>query len=154
MLGLTSCICFSSFFPKKAWIILCKTDSDPIWMEWSGFDQRHLVCEWPTTSFPLSDLVLFFRRRPGKYCAKPARIQFNSGWLCQVLGKWIQSRSKPMCKNHPARFWPMLPSWSGPDVNRIWYVYWMHMHCLVLWFSHPSTNTISHNLPTFTLHEK
>ena len=28
-------------------------------------------------------------------------------------------------KNHPARFWPMLPSRSGPDVNRIRHVYWV-----------------------------
>ena len=27
-------------------------------------------------------------------------------------------------KNHPARFWPMLPSPSGPDANRIRHVYW------------------------------
>ena len=27
-------------------------------------------------------------------------------------------------KNHPARFWPMLPSRSGPDTNRIRHVYW------------------------------
>ena len=29
-----------------------------------------------------------------------------------------------MCKNHPARFWPVLSSTSGPDANRIWHVYW------------------------------
>ena len=33
----TSRIRFSSVFPKKAWIIVCKTDPDPIWMAWSGF---------------------------------------------------------------------------------------------------------------------
>ena len=30
--------------------------------------------------------------------------------LCQVLAKRIRSGSKPVCKNHPARFWPMLPT--------------------------------------------
>ena len=34
---------FRSIFPKKAWIILCKTDPDPIWMACSRFDQTHLV---------------------------------------------------------------------------------------------------------------
>ena len=34
---------FSSVFPKKARIRLCKTDPDPIWMAWSGFGQTHLV---------------------------------------------------------------------------------------------------------------
>ena len=37
----TSHIHFSSVFPKKAWIILCKTEPDPIWMTWSGFGQTH-----------------------------------------------------------------------------------------------------------------
>ena len=31
---------------------------------------------------------------------------------------------EPMRKNHPARFWPMLSSRSGPDANRIRHVYW------------------------------
>ena len=31
------------------------------------------------TIFPLSDSVPFFHRRPGQYCAKPARIRFSSG---------------------------------------------------------------------------
>ena len=29
----------------------------------------------PVTNFPLSDSVAFFHRRPGGYCAKPARIR-------------------------------------------------------------------------------
>ena len=37
--------------------------------------------------------------------------------------KRIRSGSKPVCKNHPARFRPMLPSQSGPDANRIRHVY-------------------------------
>ena len=39
----TSCIRFSSFFPKKARIILYKTAPYPIWTAWSGFGQKHLV---------------------------------------------------------------------------------------------------------------
>ena len=35
----TSRIHFSSIFPKKARVILCKTDPVPIWMVWSGFGQ-------------------------------------------------------------------------------------------------------------------
>ena len=37
---LTSCIWFGSILLKKAWIILCKTGPDPIWMAWSGFGQK------------------------------------------------------------------------------------------------------------------
>ena len=33
----------------------------------------------------------------------------------RFLARRIQFGSKPMCKNHPARFWPMPPSRSGPD---------------------------------------
>ena len=40
---LTSCIQSGSVFPQKAWIIVCKTDPDPIWMAWSGFEHMHLV---------------------------------------------------------------------------------------------------------------
>ena len=39
----------------------------------------------PATTFPLSDSVAFFHRRPGSYCAKPARILFGSG----CLGFWL-----------------------------------------------------------------
>ena len=45
-------------------------------------------------------------------------------WLKQV---W--SGCKPVRKNHPARFWPVLPSWSGSDANRIWHVYWVESLC-------------------------
>ena len=38
----TSCIQFSSVLPKKAQLILYKTDLDPIWTAWSGFSQ----CIW------------------------------------------------------------------------------------------------------------
>ena len=127
------------FFPQTI-TILCTTDPGPIWMAWSGFDQTHQIPKQadvressgpvsgrthkPATSFPLSDSVAFFHRRPGSYCAKPGRIRFGSGWLCQVLAKRIRSGSNSMCKNHPARIWPMLPCRSGPDANRIRHVYW------------------------------
>ena len=43
---LTSRIRYSSVFVfvlKKAWIMLYKSDQDPIWMGLSGFDETHLV---------------------------------------------------------------------------------------------------------------
>ena len=78
----------------------------------------------PSTSFPLSDLVAFFHRWPGSYCAKPAWTGLGSGSLCQVLVKQIQSGSKLVCKSHPAHFWQMLPSQSGLDANHIRHVLW------------------------------
>ena len=48
--------------------------------------------------------------------------------LADCAGFWPngsrQSGSKPVCKNHTARFWPVLPNRSGPDANRIRHVYW------------------------------
>ena len=58
---------------------------------------------WPAINFPISHLVPFFQRRLRTYCAKLARIRFNSG---QVLAKQIRPESKPVCSNHRARFWP------------------------------------------------
>ena len=46
--------------------------------------------------------VPFFQRH-GSYCAKPTRIR--CGWPGQGLTKHIWSGSKPVCRNHPARFW-------------------------------------------------
>ena len=45
--------------------------------------------------FPLSDSVIFFHRQPGSYYAKPAWVRLDSGLLCQVLAKQIQSGSQP-----------------------------------------------------------
>ena len=56
-----------------------------------------------------SSLVLFFRRRPGSHCAKPAWMW--SGWYGQVLAKHTGSGSKPVCKNNQAWFWQNA---SGP----------------------------------------
>ena len=61
----TSRVRFSSVFPDKAWVILCKAGPDPIWMAWPGI---------------------------------------RSGWPGQGLAKRIWSGSKPVCRNHLARF--------------------------------------------------
>jgi len=78
----------------------------------------------PLPVFSLSDSVAIIHSRPGLYCEKPARIRFSSGRLCQVLAKRIRFGGNPVCKNHPVRFRPKLPSRSGPDANRIRHVYW------------------------------
>ena len=139
----TSRIWFSSVLPK-AWIIklLCKTDPDLIWMAWSGFGQRHLV--WKQAGVPESSGPVSGRMQPARYqfptfrlsCILPQMpqiilcktslglIYFTSGWLYQVWAKRIQSGSKPVFKNHPAHFWPMLLSQSGSDGNQIRHIYW------------------------------
>ena len=68
----------SSKVAKKAQIILCKTIPDPIWTAWSAFGLTYLIkkqvsvqescgqildeCNQPPTSFPHSDLNVFFLR--------------------------------------------------------------------------------------------
>ena len=146
----TSRIRFSSVFPKKAWIILCKTDLDPIWMAWSAFCQTHLVWKQagaqespgPVSSNTQPIRYQFPTFRLGSvlpqtswiiYCTKPAQIRFSSGRLCQVVAKRIRSGSNPMCKNHLACVWPMLPSQSGPDANQIRHVYCGQVNCSARW---------------------
>ena len=56
---------FSSVFPKKARIILRKTDPDPIWMAWSGFGQTHLV--WKQAGVQESSGPVSGRTQPARY---------------------------------------------------------------------------------------
>ena len=57
---------------------------------------------------------------PDHIVQNPAWLHISSGWLCQVLAKQMQSRSKPVCKNHLAHLWPI----SGPCFQ-IWHAYWV-----------------------------
>ena len=78
----------------------------------------------PATSFPLSDSVALYDRRPRPYPAKPARIRFGSGCLRRVLAKRIRSGSRPVSRNHPVHFRPMLLRQSRSDANPIQHVCW------------------------------
>ena len=82
MLDPTSCIHFSSVFPLEAWIILCRTNPDPIWMACSGFGQTHLV--WKQTGVPES-------MGPVSGRTQPARYQFPTFRLNSILPQtsWI-----------------------------------------------------------------
>ena len=78
----TSCIRFSSVFPKKAWAILCKTDPDRTWMAWSGSGYTHLV--WKRAGVLESSGPVSGR-------TQPARYQFPIFRLSRVLPQtsWI-----------------------------------------------------------------
>ena len=65
-----------SVFPKNAWIILRKTDPDPVWMVWSGFGQTHLV--WKQDGAQESSGPVSGR-------TQPARYQFPTFRICSVL---------------------------------------------------------------------
>ena len=94
---------------------------------WPGFAQTNLVWKqareqqsssleynWPATSFPVSlgcVLLLLSQIILCKTSLDPIWV-----WLTVWFwAKWIWSGSKPVCKNHPACFWPILPSQSGLD---------------------------------------
>ena len=119
---LTSHIHFSSVFPKKAWIMLCKADAYPIWVAWSGFGQTHAVSD------RMQPAHYQFRNFQTQLCSSthvPDLVVQNwprsnlvlAGY--QVLAKCIWSRSKLVCKNHLARFWLTLPSLSKSDPARL-----------------------------------
>ena len=64
----------------------------------------------PATSFPLSDLVLFMHRRPENIGQSQPGSDLVLADCVRFWQKWIRSASKPVYKNDPARFRPMLPS--------------------------------------------
>ena len=136
---LTSHIQCGSVLPKKALIILCQTNLDPIWMAWSGFGQMHLVWKQtsvqsgqalaehnqPTTTFPLSDSEAFFHLDSLGHIVQ---TQLGSDLVLADCVRFrpndpVQIRSMPVCKNNLAHFWLMLLSQSRMDVNQIWLVY-------------------------------
>ena len=81
--------CFSSISPKTAWIILRKTDPDPIWMAWSWFVQTHLV--WKQAGVQESSGPVSGR-------TQPARYQFPTFRLGSVLP---QTSRIIVCKTIP-----------------------------------------------------
>ena len=123
---------FSSVFPKKTWIILCKTDPDPMWMALPGLGRMHPVrkqCGVPESSGPVSG-----RTQPARYQFPHFLTRFRSStdgpdnivqsqpgsdWAladCVLfLAKRIQSESKPVCKDHRTCFSPF----SSKDVDTV-----------------------------------
>ena len=104
--------------------MLSRTDPDLIWMVWSGFGQIHLVRKQAgvqESSGPVSgwmQSVSHFQTRFVRSSADvPDNTVQNQPGCDLVLADCVRSGSKPMCKNHPTRFWPIL-------ANRIRHVYW------------------------------
>ena len=127
---LTSRIQFGSVFPKKAWIIVCKTDPDPIWMAWSGFGQMRLVLKragmqessglvsgrmqpawYQFLTFRLSSVLPQTTQNP-LYKTSPDPIGF---WLSMSGFAQTDPVQKPACEQESSgqRFW------ANPDVMRI-----------------------------------
>ena len=64
------------------------------------------------------------RTQPARYQSVSVSLSDSDLANCARFWPRIRSGTKLMYKNHPARFWPMVSSRSGPDANRIWHVYW------------------------------
>ena len=131
-----------SDFPHPFQFCFSKKRMDHIAQNRPGSDLNGLVRVWPNASgLEASRCARIIR--PGSGRTQPARYQFPTFRLGSVLPqtsriilmqnqpgsdlvladcvRFWPNRSgpevKPVCKNHPARFWPMLPSRSGPDAN-------------------------------------
>ena len=110
--------------PQAARISFCKTNPDLILQNQPGSHSAK-----PTRiPFCKTNPDLILQNQPGSHSSKPTRISFcktNPDLIlqnqpgsdlvvagCEVLARQIRSGSKPVCQNHPARFWPTLPSRS------------------------------------------
>ena len=99
---------------------------------WSGIKpecKTHRAWLWQNATDPLP--VSHFQDRYSVHL-QMARIILSKTrrdpiWLWLTvsgLGQTDPVRSKPVYKNHPARFWPVLPSQSGLNANQTWHIYW------------------------------
>ena len=109
----TSRIHFSSVFPKKRRIILCKTDPDPIWMAWSGLGQintsgleasRCAGIIWPG----------FWQDSTGPLPVSQFQTRFRSS--TDVPDNTVQNQpGSDLFLADCARFWP---NGSGPEASQ------------------------------------
>ena len=110
------------FFPKKARIILRKTDPDPIWMAWSGFGQTHLV--WKQAGEQESSGPVSGRTQPARYQFPTFRLGFHSS--TDILDNIVQNQ--PGSDLVLADCVVLWPNGSGPEASRcagiIWPGFW------------------------------
>ena len=107
----TECGCPSGremVFPKKARIILRKTNADPIWMVWSGFGQTHLV--WKQDGVQESAGPVSGKTQPLSHFQTRCRSSTD------VPDNTVQNQpGSDLVLADCVRFWP---NGSGPDANR------------------------------------
>ena len=119
--------------PNRIWVGFVQYDPDCLWKNGTESDVGH----WKRGGSILPDpgpkssahRVFFpdrirFATTWQPFGTKPdlGRFRFDSGWPCQVVAKRIRSGSKPVCRNHWARFWqngtgplPVFCIQCGPD---------------------------------------
>ena len=107
-------------FPKKTWVILCRTDPDPIWMAWSGFGQMHLV--WKQANVQESSGPVSGRTQPARYRFPSFRLGCvlpQTAWiiLCKTspdpIGFWL-ILCQVLAKTDPVREQAGVQGSSGP----------------------------------------
>ena len=108
----TSRIHFSSIFPKKARIILCKTDPVLIWMVWSGFGQTCLV--WKQAGGQESLGLVSGRMQSAHYQFPTFQTWFHSS--THIQDNIVQNQpGSNLVLADCVRFWP---NGSGPEVRQ------------------------------------
>ena len=80
---------FSFVFPKKAWIVLCQTDPNPICMALSWFGQRRLV--WKQAGVQESSGAVSGRTQPAGYHFPIFRVGFVHPQTSRII----------LCKTSP-----------------------------------------------------
>ena len=112
MLDPTSRIRFSSVFPKKAWIIFCKTGPGPIWMALSGLGRMHPV--WKQACVKESSGPVSGRTQPARYRFPTFRL----GCVLPQTARIILGKTSP----GPIGLWPTVsrfwPNGSNPKASR------------------------------------
>ena len=137
----TSRIRFSSVLPKKAWILLCRTERSDldglvrIWPNASGLEANRCAGTigpdfWQEATGPLP--VSHFQTRFCSSTSVPGNTVPNQPGSDLVLADCVRfwpNGSGPEASQcariiRPASGQSVLPSRSGPDANRIRHVYW------------------------------
>ena len=100
-----------------------------VWPNPSGLEaSRCAEIIWPgfwqdaTNPLPVSQFQTQFRSStdvPDNSVQNQPGSDFILNDCVRFVAKTDPVRNKLMYKNHPARFWPVLPSRSGPDENRM-----------------------------------
>ena len=108
----TSRIRFGSVIPKKAWIKLCKTGPDPMWMAWSGFRQTHSVRK--QAGVQESWVPVSGRTRPARYQFPHFQTRLRSP--ADIPDNIVQNQpGSDLVLADCVRFWP---NGSGPEERR------------------------------------
>ena len=107
----TSRIQFGSVFPEKAWTILCKPNSDLIWMAWSGLGQIHPVLKQAGVQKPLAPVSGRMQHARDQFPRFQTRLHSSTDGLDHAVQNQAGSS---LVLADCVRFWP---NGSGPEAS-------------------------------------